>query len=99
MELALTAAARILPDHLLLRQGCRQSRTGSAWFVHIRSMFNAVDVQGVLFDIQGEQHTVVATACGAQAQEFICEGFAEAAGIIGQGAGDEFDDRGGSLLR
>lgn len=67
--------------------------------MHIRAVFDAVDVQGVLFDIEGEQHAVVAAACGAQAQLFVGAGLTESAGVIGQNAGDEFDDCGGSLLR
>ena len=69
-----------------------------AGLVDVRAVFDAVDIEGVLFDIEGEQHAVVTTAGGAQAQEFIGEGLTEPAGIIGQDTGDEFDDSGGSLL-
>lgn len=57
-----------------------------------------MNVQNVLFDIEGEQHAVVTTACGAQSQESIRQRLAEPLRIIGQRSGDEFDDRGGSLL-
>lgn len=41
------------------------SRPRSAGLVSAGKMFNAVNVQDVLFDIEGEQHSVVTTACGA----------------------------------
>ena len=61
-------------------------------------MFNAMYVQGAFFDVEGEQHAVITTACCAQSQEFIGEGFAEPMRIIGQSSGDEFDDRCRNLL-
>lgn len=62
-------------------------------------MFNAMNVQDAFFNVEGEQHAVVTTACRAQSQEFIGEGLAEPMRIIGQSSGDEFDDCGGSLFR
>lgn len=57
-----------------------------------------MNVQDVLFNIEREQHAVVAPACCAQSQEFIRQRLAEPVRIVGQSSSDEFDDRGGSFL-
>jgi hypothetical protein len=56
-------------------------------------VFDAVDVQDVLFDVEGEQHPIVTAACGAQAEEFVRQRFTQSVRAIGQDASDEFDDR------
>lgn len=61
-------------------------------------MFDAMNVQDVFFIIQSEQHAVISAACRAQTEKFIREGLAEPVRVIGQNPGNEFDDRGGSLL-
>ncbi|MDN4609893.1 hypothetical protein [Arthrobacter burdickii] len=62
-------------------------------------MFDAMDIEAVVLDVECEQHPVVAVACRAQAQEFVRERLAELARIIGQNPGDESDHRGSSLPR
>lgn len=61
--------------------------------IYVRSVFDAVDVQDVVFNVEGEQHAIVAAPCRSQAKQFIREGFAQPTGIVGQRAGDEFNDR------
>ena len=71
---------------------------GLTRLVDVGPVFDAVDVQNVLFDIEGEQHPVVTTPCGAQTEQFVGQGLAQPIGILGKCTGDEFDDRGGRLL-
>lgn len=73
-------------------------RAGLAVSVNAGSMFDAMNVQDVLFDVEGEQHAVVTTACCVQSQELIRQRLAEPVRIVGQSPGDEFDDCGGHLL-
>lgn len=64
----------------------------SARLVDVGSVFYAVGIQDVLFDIEGEEHPVVASACGAESEQFAREGLAQPVRIIGQDASDEFDE-------
>ena len=64
-----------------------------ARLVDVGSVFDAVDVQDVVFNAEGEQHAIVAAPRRTQAEQLIREWFAQPAGVVGQRAGDEFNDR------
>jgi hypothetical protein len=44
-----------------------------------------MDVQGVPFDAQGKQHSVVATPCGAESEQFVREGLPSRWGLSARG--------------
>lgn len=58
-----------------------------------------MDVQDVVYNVEGEQHAIVAAPYRRQADQLIREGFAQPTGIVGQRAGDEFNDGCCSPLR
>lgn len=70
-----------------------------ARLVYVGSVVDAVDVQDVVYNVEGEQHAIVAAPCRRQADQLIREGFAQPTGIVGQRAGDEFNERCCSPLR
>lgn len=53
--------------------------------VYVGSVFNAVDVQDVVFNVEGEQDAIVAAPCRAQAEQLIREGSAQQTGLSASG--------------